>query len=296
MTSVRHHYIPQLYLKGFKNSDHKLQVFDKSINAFLKDKKTPKTVFFGKHRNTIKSKDIPADTIEKLYGSFETPFGEYFKLIRNGITEESFKSPKSIYLLKLYLAIQFWRLPITDAFADVFINELDLNGCRNRITFRGISIGDLPKIKELLETDDDFRYYFRCFVLPLLMFDSTAQEDDQKNWKLLNASDEDMGWENVLTGDNPIIVDNLENMFAFKSKLIFPLSKRQIAIYTPSTLGSEGLPPLFSTKLSMVTYTQCQRYLAGVNREYIKSTIRLYGEVYGFSKLAALRSELFEYI
>jgi len=296
LTSVRHHYIPQLYLKGFVNSNNKLQVFDKSIGTFLKDQQTPRTVFFGKHRNTINSQDIPTDTIEKLYGRLETPFGEYFKLIRNGITEESFRSKKSIYLLKLYLAIQFWRLPITDVFAEVFIRNLDLARFGNRITFSGTPIGNVPKIKALLETDIGFRHYFRSFLLPLLMFDSQVHEDDPKNWKLLTVSDEDTNWENVLTGDNPIIVEDIGKMFAFKSKLIFPLSKTQVAIYTPSVSEDVSLPPLFSSKLSMVIYAQTQRYLAGTNRDYMNNIIRLYGELHGRSKFGILRGELFEYI
>ncbi len=216
MTSVRHHYVPQLYLKGFANSNSKLQVFDKSINNFLKDQQTPRTVFFGKHRNTISSKDIPTDIVEKIYGSFETPFGEYFKLIRNGITKESFRSEEGIYLLKLYLAIQFWRLPITDQFEDVFIKNIDLTIFGKWITFNGTPIGNVPRIRELLETDSGFRHYFRSFLLPLLMFDYRVHEDDPKNWKLLTVSDEDKSWENVLTGDNPIIVEHIENMFTFK--------------------------------------------------------------------------------
>jgi len=100
----------------------------------------------------------------------------------------------------------------------------------------------------------------------------------------------------VLTGDNPIVVEDLNKMFAFKSKLIFPISKTQIVVYSPDSEGALDLPPEFSTKLSMVVYAQSQRYLVGANREYMRKVVQLYSEIYGFEKLGSLRGELFEHI
>jgi hypothetical protein len=48
-----HHYIPQLYLRGFTSQNGKLQVYNKEFSNFERDKHTPKTVFFEKNKNTI---------------------------------------------------------------------------------------------------------------------------------------------------------------------------------------------------------------------------------------------------
>ncbi|MFT6133155.1 MAG: hypothetical protein ACJAW2_001886, partial [Shewanella sp.] len=53
MSSINHHYVPQLYLRGFATELGRIQVFDKKLNSFKKDKQTPRTVLFEKHRNTI---------------------------------------------------------------------------------------------------------------------------------------------------------------------------------------------------------------------------------------------------
>jgi len=163
------------------------------VNGFLKDKQTPKTIFFEKNRNTIIFENIPTDKIEVLFGAIETPYGEFFKLIKNGITEEAFRSDNGIYLLKLYLAIQFWRLPITDQFAETYITNLDLTKFGNRICINGTPIGEVREIKRLLLVDKGFKHYFRSFFLPLLMFDFRVHDEDKVHWRLLTASTEQKG-------------------------------------------------------------------------------------------------------
>ena len=296
LNSINHHYIPQLYLKGFTASNGKLQVFDKSLNNFKKDKQTPKTVFFIKHKNTIKFNGILTDKIEKIYNNLESPFGDLFDLIKKGITNNELIFKEGIYLLKLFIAIQFFRMPLLDDFAENFIKNIDLSKFGERITIGGIPIGNIENIRKLIETDKGFRHFFRCFVLPILMFDIRVHEHDYKSWKIHTVSDEFSHWDNILIGDKPFIVENIADIFAFNTKLIFPLSKTQIVTYTPNSSKSTDLPAIFSTKLSMLMYAQSQRYLAGANRDYMQQIITLYKEVYGNDGNAELQKELFEYL
>lgn len=296
MSSVNHHYIPQLYLKGFTASDNKLQVFDKSLGQFKKDKQTPRTVFFEKHRNTIEFKGIKTDQIEKLFSVIESPFGGFFELIRNGISPSGLISEQGIYLLKLFLAFQFWRMPLIDDFAENYVKNIDLNRFGDRITINGTPIGKVEKIRELIDNNEDFRHYFRSFYLPILTFDFRVHEHDYNFWKLHTVSTEFSDWDNIITGDNPIVVENMSEIFAFNSKLIFPLSKTQIVTYSPNSINLKELPPAFTTKLSMAIYAQSQQYLTGANRSYIKQIIDLYSEIYENNNFSKLRHELFEYI
>lgn len=296
MHSVNHHYIPQLYLKGFTASNGRLQIFDKKRANFKKDKQTPKTVFFEKHRNTIQFNGVSTDKIEKLYSYIESPFGIFFELIRNGISSNGLISEQGIYLLKLFLAFQFWRMPLVDNFAENYVKNIDLNRFGERITVGGVPIGKVSKIRELIDTDEGFRHYFRSLVLPLLTFDLRVHEHDYNFWKLHTVSSECSNWDNVITGDNPIIVENLGEIFAFNSKLIFPLSKTQIVTYSPNSKNYQELPPIFSSKLSMVIYAQSQQYLAGANRSYMEEIIDLFKEIYGEDNILKLRQELFDHI
>ncbi|MFT5849154.1 DUF4238 domain-containing protein [Psychroserpens sp.] len=64
-----HHYIPQLYLRGFTSQNGKLQVYNKEFLNFERDKHTPKTVFFEKNKNTIFLNGVETDHIEHLYST-----------------------------------------------------------------------------------------------------------------------------------------------------------------------------------------------------------------------------------
>lgn len=296
LNSINHHYIPQLYLKGFTSSNGKLQVFDKSLNNFKKDRQTPKTVFFSKDKNTIEFNGIQTDKIEKIYNNLESPFGKFFDLIRKGIINKELISEDGIYLLKSFVAIQFFRMPLLDNFAENFIKNIDLSKFGERITINDIPIGNIESIRKLIKTDKGFCHYFRCFILPMLMFDCRVHKHDYKNWKIHTVSNEFSHWDNILIGDNPFIVENIADIFTFNTKLIFPLSKTQIITYTPKTNTCIELPEIFSTKLSMLMYAQSQQYLAGANRDYMQQIITLYNEVYGDDGNTKLQKELFEYI
>ena len=87
MSSINHHYVPQLYLRGFVAETGRIQVFDKHLNLFKKDKQTPRTILFEKHRNTVTHRGVRTDALEKLYGTIEAPLGQFFDLVRKGLSE-----------------------------------------------------------------------------------------------------------------------------------------------------------------------------------------------------------------
>lgn len=296
MSSVNHHYIPQLYLRGFTSSDGRLQVFDKDLQKFKKDKQTPKTILFEKNRNTIEFQGESSDQIEKLYSGIESSFGDFFNHIRKGISHDELISNEGLYLIKLFVAFQFWRMPLTDRFSEVYINDLDLKKFGNKIMFGGVPLGEIKKIRELLKSDSGFRHYFRSFFLPLLTFDLRIHEADFECWCLHTVSDKYDGWGNLLTGDNPIIIEDISNVFSFKSKFFMPLSKNQLISYSPTGSNKTDFSAIISTKLTMVMNSQCQKYLVGENREYMEKMLKLQDDIYGKNGIEKLRKELFEQI
>lgn len=296
MNSVNHHYVPQLYLKGFTSENGRLQVFDKARMQFKKDRQTPKTIFFEKHRNTISFKGVQTDMIEKLYGSLEAQFGGFFDHVRKGISHDELISKDGIYLMKLFLATQFWRMPLLDDFADEYLQGLDLNRFGHAITIGGVPLGETEEVKFLLKADKGFRHYFRSFVLPLLMFDMRVHESDYHCWRLHTLAENEANWDNLLTSDNPFIVEDVAKIFTFNAKLFFPLSKTQLVTYSPTGNNHREFPAVFSTKLAMVMNSQSKKYLVGANREYMEKVLELQDQVYGADGVPRLRCELFEYI
>ncbi|MFB2803203.1 DUF4238 domain-containing protein [Shewanella seohaensis] len=293
MSSINHHYVPQLYLRGFVAESGRIQVFNKQLEKFEKDKQTPRTILFEKHRNTITYQGVRTDALEKLYGTIESPLGKFFDLVRNGLSANELISKEGIYLLKAFVALQFWRMPLLDSMVEHHIKTLDLTRFGSSITLNGVNIGDCTQIKNALENDSGFRHFFRCFMLPLLTFDLRVHDSDYESWKVHNVSSEYKGWNNFLTGDNPLLFEDLTEMFAFKSKFIMPLSNNQLITFSPVQNHTTDLDPLFTTYLAMATYNQCHRYVVGTNKDYIEQIKSFVGLDIEPSDL---RAELFKYI
>lgn len=163
--SSDHHYIPQFYLRGFCRSDGTFDVYDKLHQTFKKSPQTPAKIFFEKNKNTIKYRDRKTDQIEFFYSTLESSFSQLFKLINSDDNAITILNSEAISLLQKYLAIQFWRLPIVDDFANHYILSRTQADIDHICT---ITSPPLPseKIYSLINTDLGFRHYFRCFVLP----------------------------------------------------------------------------------------------------------------------------------
>jgi hypothetical protein len=293
LNSINHHYIPQLYIKGFASDCGKLSVYDKKHGSFKKDKNTPKTVFFEKYRNTVKIKGIKTNIIEKLYGTLENGFAQFFNLVRGGLSNQEILSKSGLVIIKQYLAIQFWRLPMLDRYTDHYVKNLDLKQFGKRITINGHNIGDVDEFVQLIRDDIYFRYYFRCFFLPLLTFDVKVSDGEYSYWSVHNVAPDEGGWDNFLCSDNPIIAENILDLFKFDGKFIFPLSKTKLLVFYKERSLAHHFEPAFSTRLSMLSYAQSTRYIAGTNENYISSVIALYDKYYGSEKMGQLRTELF---
>jgi hypothetical protein len=296
MASTNHHYIPQLYLNGFTSSNGRMQVYNKLFSKFEADKHTPRTMFFEKDKNTIIFNGVKTDKIEQWYGTLENGFGELFNSVRSGLNNKALISKEGLYLIKVYISIQFWRLPLTDNLAEYYIDNVDLKRFGERITINGVPIGEVNEIRELLKTDNGFRHYFRCFILPLLTFDTNVNNNEFDNWKVYDVSADSSQWDNFLCSDNPLIVENIEQIYQFKTKLIMPLSKNKLLIHSPNKSTNSGLEPLFSTKLAMLTFAQSRKYVAGANRSFMEEIIDIYNRVYGIEKIQKLRDEVFSFL
>jgi len=236
---------------------------------------------------------VHTDELEKLYGNIESPQGQLFDLIRKGLPSDELISKDGIYLLKTFIAFQFWRMPILDPIVEEYIKDLDLTKFGDKLTLNGVNIGDCDEIKVLIETYKGFRLYFRNFILPLLTFDLRVHEGDFQSWKVHQISPDENGWNNFLTGDNPLLFEDLIKMFGFKSKFIMPLSNNLLITYSPSVNLDMDLSPLFTTYLAMAVYSQCERYVVGTNREYM-AQIKAF--MTSSAAPADLRAEVFKYI
>ena len=292
--SHKHHYIPQLYLKNFCRPDGTFEVYDKKYSEFKKSPQSPATVLFEINKNTIKRNGIKTDVIEKHYSNFESSFCQLFNLIKNGVDTSVLLSANGVSILKKYLAIQFWRLPILDEFAEEYILTRTIAEIEQ---FCQVTAPPLPhnEIFELLQKDAGFRYYFRCFMLPLCTFSLNGKLPDNISWVILDV-DEPSIWSNILCSDIPLIFKSPEKLLNFSGSFVFPLSNTKLLVSKASSNTNLSLNPIFSTKIAIYFYLQADRYIVAPDKKYLKKVIEFsksYEDIKEFSKL---KNEIFEFI
>lgn len=294
VTSFNHHYIPQFYLKGFCRSDGTFDVYDKQYGKFKKMPQSPATAFFEKGKNTIKFRGQRTDHIEKQYSELESSFGQLFNLIRGGISSETLFNSEGVYLLKRYMAIQFWRLPRFDDYADQYLKTRTLTEIEHLCT---VTTPPIPSQKtfELVQSDAGFRHFFRCFILPLCTFNLNRPIPDAMKWVILDV-EKPSEWSNQLCCDAPFIFGSPENLLKFSGSFIFPLSNSKLLVSKPQANTTSSFDPIMSTKISILLYLQARRYVATSNRGYLEKIIEL-SELYaGMTGIMRLQSEVLAYV
>lgn len=294
ISSHKHHYIPQFYLRNFCRPDGQFEVYDKKYSQFKNSPQSPATVFFENNRNTIRRDGVKTDVIEKFYSGLETAFSQLFGILNNTIGQTVLLNVENISILRKYLAIQFWRLPILDKFAEDFIMSLTLDEIKQycQVTTPPLNHNE---VFERIQIDDRFRYYFRSFMLPLCTFSLNGQLSNNIRWVVLDV-EEPNAWSNILCSDTPFIFRSPEKLLNFSGPFIFPLSNKKLLVSTCAIATNLSLDPVFSTKVAIYLFLQADRYIVATDRNYLEKIIefsKLYEGVVGFSKL---QNEVLEFI
>ena len=295
VTSFDHHYIPKLYLKGFCRSDGTFDVYDKQHGQFNNKIRTPKTVFFEKGKNTIIFRGQSTDHIEKQYSALESDFGLFFNMIRDGMPSDQLLSADGIRILKQYIAIQFWRLPLLDEFADQYLKALTLQEIEHFCTVTEPPASSQETFK-LIQSDAGFRHYFRSFILPLVTFNLNRPIPDAMKWVILD-SERPNEWSNHLCSDAPFIFfGSPENIMEFSGPFIFPLSNSKLLVSKPHSNTALSFDPAMSTRISILMYLHTKRYVATSDKIYLEKIIELAESYSGIAGIRRLQSEVLAYI
>jgi hypothetical protein len=292
----KHHYIPQFYLKLFTNEKGNYYLFDKKYNKFKSDSQSPSTSFFEYNRNMIMYRNKETSLIEETYSSIESGFAQFIHyLLNNANRTEIMDNEDTIYMLKCYIALQFWRLPAHDFFVDEFIRHFDFKNARNKL-MNNISkknFFDYHETIENLNSDKDYRYYFRCFLLPFLLFNTFDHRSDVGKWRIYTA--ESNNYFSYLCSDIPIIYNSISDLFNFKNKIVFPLTKNKILVITDKK-HPLSYPAIFSGNINLVLYEQSYRFLSALDKNYLKEIIELHNDMKKNGIDGILRNNLFQYI
>jgi hypothetical protein len=287
--SRNHHYIPRFYLKGFCRPDGTFDVYDKQYDKFRKFPQSPGTAFFERDRNNISFRGVRTDQIERLYAGIESGLGDLFKFVRDGASSSELLQPKGIHLLKLHMAIQFWRLPRMDRFADAFL----LSRTHAEIEHMcSITTPPMPsqKVYDLVQSDKGFRHYFRSFWLPLTTFDLSDKTPEGMSWKLLDVENA-ARWSNHLCTDSPFAFLKPEGLLAFSGPFVFPLSGSRLLVAKAISNISTSFDPSLSVRFSILMYLQASRFVAGMSKKYIEKIIEFSHQYAGSDGKQRLEAE-----
>jgi hypothetical protein len=216
-----------------------------------------------------------SDIVEKTYSNIENGFAQFLNyLLKNHNDIEIMDNEDTIYMLKCYIALQFWRLSVHDFFIDDFINNFDFRNAPNRI-ISNIGNKNLFENKEIIEKlnqDKNYRYYFRCFILPFLLFNTFEHKHDIGKWRIYTIKENTQFA--YLCSDIPIIYNTIFDLFNFKSKILFPITKNKILIITDKEFPNY-YQPIFSANVNIVLYEQSTRYLSTLKKDYLNEIIKL---------------------
>jgi len=278
MSKIKHHYIPQFYLKLFTNDNGNYHVFDKKYNEFRKEPQSPNTSFFEYNRNMIKINNLNTDVLEKTYSDFENNFAKFIKYITSTHYEiEILNNRDLIYTLKGYIAMQFCRLPFHDSYMDKFILNINKKSCRNMLVDNnGNNYLDDNIYGNLIKKDKYFRYYFRCFILPFLMFNILSHDDNMETWRIYNTEKDNHF--SFICADFPIIFNNINDFIMFKGKIFFPLTKNKILLISANGFP-DNFPDSYWAYINMVLYEQSNRYLTVLDKNYLFELQNIYQDI-----------------
>jgi hypothetical protein len=264
--SKRHHFIPQYFLKGFSNEKNLFYLYKVYQSKIEKNLYSPDSVFFENFRNTIIYNDKESDIIEKIYSHFDNSFALFFNEVKKGVSEEELFSNEVLVCIKQFLALFLCRLPIIDKDIDFLINNLDYSKTRNIIMTNGLNFFNKEDIKKKLAEDKNYRYFFRCFILPILIFDLRAE--DNGRWYLFNSVN------NKICCDIPILIKDCDliKLLSFNTDLIFPISSNKLLIHSMNkNVCKDNISELFSIEVDLLLFWNARRYVVCSDKEYLEN-------------------------
>ncbi|KJG05894.1 hypothetical protein UB33_11040 [Photobacterium angustum] len=263
---VKHHFLPEVYLKGFApENDDELFVLRKPYGNI--SRMHPAQMMYRKHLYTIKGFDNP-QMIEDFYQEVENELSNVFEIFnelrRDPREYVALKQEISFHqLVKSVIAFQFWRSPKQEELAIKMSEKLPSIFC-SLPNEAGQKIGlDSSFIDYLYQNrrDVSHRKLIQNMLLPLLTF---RMYDDTFIDFSFFVAEKDGG--HVLTCDNPVIYQDLDQLFCFKS-FAFPLTKN--IIIASSSFNNGFTVDKFNSQIVL----QAEERVVGSNKdslEYVK--------------------------
>jgi hypothetical protein len=199
-----------------------------------------------------------------------------------------------IDVLKCLIIIQFCRLPVYDAFMDNLVLNFDNTSSCNILTDgNGKNVLFEYDYISLIKNDKDFRYYFRCFIFPFLIFHVFNNNVDMLKWRIYNIEGKNNPF---ICSDVPIIFNNnFNDILSFKGNILFPITKSRILIISENHFPVK-FPVYFWEYVNMALYEQSNQYLAVLDKQYLYNLLDIYKDFNKFNIPNIVKTRLFSFL
>jgi hypothetical protein len=259
--SKKHHYIPIFYLKGFTDSNGQFYIYDKAKDEIRLS--SPENSFFEKFSNSATIKDEKSDLAEQILAYFDGRTASYLEKLRSSSFEEQELTVENLYILRLFIATIFWRIPINDKIREEMIDKY---------SFQDLGFGIFSKesgdrnitFEERMRDLDIFRKICTS-ILPTVSFIDKYNNKNYDDWKLIHRTNS-----SHITGDNPIILKGPYKDFStIQRDLIMPLSSNKIILCTDKKVPST-FQPQFNLLMDTIILHQSKRFVCSSNKDYLE--------------------------
>ncbi len=242
--SVKHHYLPRHYLRGFTDDKDGFYVYDKQEDKIFRS--SPSSTFFENNLNTMVSpQGTASDWLEDYYTAVENRVWGSFDTIRNSTnkTPINLLDKMSLFVFLLFL---HWRLPSNIEIAEKLAGEAfrQDNEVLNYFRIRDKNGGEIPNpIIEEIRSSSDFKKAMRVLVAFAPLFRNKDWDKTLDNWRFLYSGD-NKSWH--IVGDNPIITEGRYDHDPINclKEFVFPVSGRILLVNTHKPINKDFPPEI----------------------------------------------------
>lgn len=290
--SVKHHYLPRHYLRGFTDDKDGFFVYDKRADKIFKS--SPGSTFFENNLNTIVSpQGTASDWLEDFYTEMENRLWHSFDTIGSSTKTTPIDSWDKMNLF-LFLLFLHWRLPSNIQFAEKLAKEAfdEDNEALNFFKIRNKNGEEVPKalIEEMRSSPA-----FKKAVKPLLPFAPFLRDrnwgNTLDNWRFLYSTD-NKGW--YIVGDNPIITEGRfdHDLINCLREFVFPVSGRILLVNTHKPINKD-FPSEIVVYSNNAMIERAKRFVACQNKDLLEALVEQYRLFVRFGKTHLIIPQLF---
>jgi len=263
--SQRHHYLPEVYLKGFTGDDGKLAVYDIRKRELKKGRFSPKQVFYEWNRNTLEVNSDKTDFLELLYRNIDQNITPVLKKLQSTWSDVELNSYEILSLI-YFQGMTYWRVPSTDLDIINYVKTTDKRDLFIKIIN---TITNEEANNEIYDRVLNEQIFIESYRIPKAIADflKATNKNILGKWKITYPSKPS---KLHLIGDNPILTleDDFDNILDTES--IFPLSSSKtlwhLNLKFPEIISAEN-----TVTVDQLIFLQSERYVCGPNSDYLKA-------------------------